>query len=115
MYTKQQTFDLVISGLRKQNAREVGDKGTPVFRNKDGMCCAVGPLIDEKEYNPDFDDPKKLDEKSNAFKFVQKKGHDEDLLTSLMMCHDHKNPDEWESMFKVIAEKYNLEYKPQSN
>ncbi len=107
MISKQITFDSIVNGLRKQNARCVSKSGHCLFRNEEGLRCAVGQLIEENEYNPDFDDPKK---DKGGFNFVRDKGHNESLLTSLMLCHDKEQVKDWERRFKEIAEHHNLIY-----
>ena len=109
---KQITYDIIIAGLRKQNAKSLNKNGNCAFRGLNNTRCAVGFLIDDKEYRPAFDDPKKDDP---GFTFVRNKGHDESLLSSLMLVHDHSEPKSWEKQFKDIASQFNLIYRAPQN
>lgn len=106
---KQITFDAIVNGLRKQGKKSLNTLGLCVFRAEDGSRCAVGQLIEEKEYVPGFDDYKTSD---NAFEFVVNKGHNKELLHDLMTCHDSKLVENWESEFKTVAENHGLIYTP---
>lgn len=113
MVDKQITFDAIVAGLRKQNARSTNEnKHKCMFRSPDGLKCAVGQLIEDKDYIPDFDNPQVQSDKANGFKFVVDLGHDEDLLHSLMVCHDHTPVNGWEAKFKQIAKNFDLVYNP---
>ena len=113
MIPLQETFDTVVNHLRKQNKRALkfdnGYEAGCMYRSEDGSRCAVGQLIEEKEYVPGFDDYKTSD---NAFEFVVNKGHNKELLHDLMTCHDSKLVENWESEFKTVAENHGLIYTP---
>ncbi len=110
MIEPQVTFDTVVTGLRKQNARSVSEnKHRCMFRSPDGLKCAVGMLITDEKYNPDFDNSSV--QEANGFNFVVNLGHDEDLLHKLMVCHDHTAVNGWEGKFKDIAKQFGLVYK----
>lgn len=48
---KQQVFDKVLNGLRKQGCISVNDAGVCMYRGVDGMKCGIGMLITDEHYH----------------------------------------------------------------
>lgn len=47
---KQEAFDKMIRGLSAQGWQQsLGPKGGPVYSSPEGLCCAIGHLITQKE------------------------------------------------------------------
>lgn len=58
MLTAQQIFDKVVNHLRTQGRAAHAPNGTGcMYRNDEGLSCAVGCLIPDSHYRPEFDDP----------------------------------------------------------
>jgi hypothetical protein len=53
--TQQEAFDKVVINLRRQDKPSIDDKGHCLFRGPNGTKCAVGWLIPDEEYKPEFD------------------------------------------------------------
>lgn len=47
---KQQVFDKVLNGLRKQGCISVNDAGVCMYRGAGGMKCGIGMLISDEHY-----------------------------------------------------------------
>jgi len=67
MRSPQEIFTFVLESLKAQGGRSVDDHGHCRLRGEGGTKCAVGFLIPNQEYDPDFDtddflDSKKYDE-----------------------------------------------------
>lgn len=53
--TNQELFDTCLNHLRKQGKRSVNSTGDCLYRAPDGSMCAVGALIPDDKYSPDFE------------------------------------------------------------
>lgn len=105
----QITFDTVVAGLRKQNARSVGENGGCLFRSPSGNKCAVGMLVPDNLYNPLMDNPKS---DVTVWDLDVMKEHDRDLCSALMLVHDQKLIEDWENQFEGVAVRFGLVYTP---
>ena len=110
--TEQEAFDRMVNHLRKQGKKSVHEiTRTCLYRHPDGLKCAVGALIPDELYKPDFEtrtasDVFKLSTHLNSL-FV----HDIYLLLDRMQeIHDFAEPHHWEERFKEVAEEYYLRY-----
>lgn len=54
--THQEAFDLALNHLRQQGRRAINDLGLCVYRGPDNTKCAVGALIPDDKYDPEFDE-----------------------------------------------------------
>ena len=54
--TKQEIFNIVAAHLMKQGCISVSSLNYCVYRNPEGLRCAVGCLITDDEYDPAMDD-----------------------------------------------------------
>lgn len=52
----QTAFDTIIRHLRKQGRPAVNEEGTCMYRTHIGLSCAVGCLIPDSEYAPEFEE-----------------------------------------------------------
>lgn len=53
--TNQEIFDTCLTHLRAQGQRALNDRGTCQYRADDGLKCAIGALIPDDKYNPNFE------------------------------------------------------------
>ena len=53
---RQQFFDTAIAGIIAQGGPSIDDKGNCLYRAPDGCKCALGHLIADEDYDPDFED-----------------------------------------------------------
>jgi hypothetical protein len=121
MKTLQESFDTVVTHLLTQNARSwldtVGTEGGCAYRGENGMKCAVGCLIDDKEYSPDLEN---LNSYASPVQYaISRSGYlseNDDrgvaLVYGALQCvHDTKEPKDWEKELKRVAKAYKLKFK----
>lgn len=104
MVTKQKTFDTVVAHLRRQGCKSADLFGC-LFRGPNGLKCAAGCLIPDSDYDPKWENYPK-----DALDYLREAGHDNWLLSDLILCHDKRDVNDWEAKFKTIAEHYGLIY-----
>lgn len=105
MIPLQQTFDMIVTGLRRQGRKSVGTDGQPRLFGLDGCKCAAGFLIPEGEYTVAM-------EKIRPSLIGAMFGHDGHLVSRLANVHDSWKIPKWESKFQVIAKLFDLTYTP---
>lgn len=124
--THQEIFDKVLTHLRAQGVAATGGfqctyrQTTPEGKT---LMCAVGCLIKDEFYNPDFEGKTPNDPNVN-WAIAQSLGIEEgfthysttNLLCDLQDAHDHEldmeGVDAWEQQMQRIAEEYELTYTP---
>ena len=107
--TKQTIFNKVVRFLRQQGTKSVGKAGGCKFRTEDGLKCAVGCLIPDKNYIP------KMDEQCRSAYMLNDIGllpaHLEPyigFLSELQTVHDCYAVSYWENEWFQVAKKHNL-------
>ena len=117
MVPLQETFNTVVSHLRKQGKKALSLKdGACRYRleTEDGVLqCAAGCLIPSNKYSESFEGTILFncrDELSLVGKCIQELGHNPTLVRVLQTCHDEVPVDLWENRFKEIAKVFNLTY-----
>ena len=111
--TEQETFDIVVTNLRKQGCKSLSMSGECRYRTPEGLRCAAGWLIQDEDYMDDIEDTPVLStsRKSNKITtLIQSYGHNVDLVRELQKVHDIYSVDSWEEHFALIATHYNLKY-----
>jgi hypothetical protein len=113
--TKQETFNIVVEHLRKQNAKALNSIGKCVYLAPDGKMCAAGVLIPKEDYKPEFDSDGSTFYNAHGLTTLGEilecqEGHDLDLVTDLQMIHDSSNVENWEDGFYQVAQYHNLSY-----
>lgn len=53
--TNQELFDKCLTHLRQQGQRSVNESGECMYRAPDGGMCAIGALIPDEKYDPNFE------------------------------------------------------------
>jgi len=114
----QKTFNKVVRHLLKQKKRSAREGGRLcLYRGPNGMKCAIGCLIPNKEYKEKMDygyDVMKLwtsYPKLSVFKPVKHREHE--YLKFLCMCqdiHDFNYPRQWKKELLALANKYELTF-----
>jgi hypothetical protein len=118
---EQEVFDQVVSHLRAQGKQAVSSDGIGcMYRSPDGLKCAVGCLISDEEYLPQWEGVNLaiLLNYSDRYNFQNVAGRLQparQLTIDLQRIHDNYNPISWEDAFKDIANKYRLIYSSDSN
>lgn len=117
--TNQEVFNKVVTGLRTQGKpsviRNIYSGNRCVYRNPNGLKCAVGILIPDEQYTSCFDEKGiSLSEIIEEVPALQ--GIDSSLLISLQRTHDAASDnhevngfmEDLESGFQRVARMYNL-------
>ncbi len=110
----QEIFDKVAKHLLTQNAKS-GDGSNYLYRGPNGMMCAVGCLIDDNAYSPDFEKCRIQSPpvKEALFSSGVVCQHDnESLLTRLQMIHDYKDVVNWKQQLESCANHFGLKFTP---
>src|SRR5215467_12453270 len=107
--TKQEIFNKVVKHLRQQGRKAVNEKGDCCYRTSDGLKCAAGCLIEDKEYDPvfenkffgvllylNFEDPT-IDLKVQSLR--NRLDQHYNLIVQLQTIHDQYDLYQWENMF----------------
>lgn len=113
--TKQEAFNLAYRGLKSQGFKSSTILGTIscVYRHPDGLKCAVGHIMTDEEYRPNFDEHSGVTAATVA-RLLNWQIVDEpfqvDFLTRLQEVHDEAaNPSDMVLRLEDFADSYNLE------
>jgi len=111
MLTKKQIYDKVAKHLLSQRARSMTG-GRCVYRNPQGLKCAIGCLIPDSDYTKDIEgglvDFAVFDNDFALLQILYQNGVDVSdikvlaLLGSLLNIHDQMEIDEWALELKEI-------------
>ena len=100
--TPQEIFDKVSVHLLTQGKRALSPKGRCMYRGEEGTMCAVGCLLDDITYQPNFEG-KGVNELVETFEMPEFFVEEAPLLQDLQSCHDDYQPDEWPVVLTSIA------------
>ena len=106
---KKQVFKTVVTHLLTQNSKSVegSDLGNCQYQNDNGKQCAIGVLIDSKNYQPDLEG--KATDALEVIQAVEKSldtkitKSDRDLLCDLQDIHDYSTVDSWREELQGLA------------
>lgn len=114
--TAQDIFDMVAQHLLTQNKQAQDEVGDCQYRTDDGLMCAVGCLINEDEYSPqyegcscDHEDVIEAVERSLGIE-ISVEGHVYNLLERLQQVHDNWKPEDWRELLASVASEHGLKY-----
>jgi len=108
---KKQVFKTVVTHLLTQNSKSVegSDLGNCRYQNDDGKQCAVGVLIDSKNYWPDLEG--KATDAVEVIEAVEKSldthitKSDRDLLCKLQDIHDYSSVEGWREELEELSDR----------
>jgi hypothetical protein len=121
MLTDQEMFDTVARHLLKQ--REISEMcdGTCAYRGPNGLKCAVGCLIPDKDYEGRYEGialygegsvklEKQADE-SDLFQYIVTEISDNfNLVAALQELHDSERVNAWPNCLRALASDWDLSY-----
>lgn len=112
---KQEVFTKVKNHLLKQGEKAVVGKDNIncKYRTKDGLKCAIGCLIPDKNYNPIIEGDNIYSSavvKSLPFEVSNSSEIGFDFLEELQHIHDSNDVDKWEDKLKELAVRRGLRY-----
>tara|TARA_R110000782_G_scaffold255635_1_gene344512 strand:+ start:14 stop:382 length:369 start_codon:yes stop_codon:yes gene_type:complete len=107
---KKQVFKTVATHLLTQNSKSTADDSDNCqYQNNDGKQCAVGVLIDSKNYQPTLEGTATDD--IEVIQAVEKSldthitKSDRDLLCKLQDIHDYSTVEGWRSQLEELADR----------
>ena len=108
---KKQVFQTVVTHLLTQNSKSLdgSDHGSCAYQNNDGKQCAIGVLIDSKNYWPELEG--KAADDIEIIQALQKSLNthinksDRDLLCKLQDIHDYSSVEGWREELEELAER----------
>jgi hypothetical protein len=104
----QAAFEKVVRHLLQQ-AEVCIDGGTCLYRGPRGLMCAVGCLIADCEYNPEWDlRGVGVTDLRRQFDPPSLRGIDGRLLSALQRVHDSDEPAEWRESLADVADGFGL-------
>lgn len=112
MFTSQQLFDSSVNHLRKQAKKAQISYGTRcVYRGPNGLMCAVGCLIPDNLYSPDFENKtvRTLFNDCSCIRYYFGENN-ENLLDKLQEIHDICKVQNWEEEWENLANNFGLKY-----
>lgn len=111
--TMQELFDTACRGVIQQGKKSVGNLnehfgGGCLYRGPNGLKCAVGHCLTDKEYDPRMEG--KVVE--SVFDYLDiNRPKVKELLTELQKCHDGANKRRFVQSFKEAARVVALRFK----
>lgn len=107
--SKQKTFDHVVKHLLTQGEPSVS--GPVCLYRHENLMCAVGCLIDDKNYEGSLEGKKA--NQGSVLRAVRRSGWSTKLdLLSLQFIHDNCEPSTWRSELMVFADENGLKFNP---
>ena len=107
---KKQVFKTVVTHLLTQNSKSTADDSDNCqYQNDNGKQCAIGVLIDSKNYQPDLEG--KATDALEVIQAVEKSldtnitKSDRDLLCKLQDIHDYSTVEGWRSQLEELADR----------
>lgn len=112
MTNKQEIFNKVYRHLLSQGKRSINNNGMCEYRTGDGLKCAVGCLIDDKDYKPSLEGT--AVNNSQVVIALESSGINmadgiADMLFELQDIHDNHPAHTWKDVLKDLARGLNLE------
>lgn len=109
--THREAFDKAKAHLLAQNAKaeipnprpDYGPSTVCAYRTSDGKKCAIGALIPNEEYKPEFES-KSVVAIINEWDPPCLQGLKMDFLESLQSVHDFWGPNYWETRLREFEE-----------
>lgn len=110
----QEIFNRAVGGVVAQGKPSVNNYGLCHYRTEDGLKCAVGQLIPDDEYDPEFDIRATTTNYRVVSHIADKLGASPEFLLDLQDAHDasHRDHNFVESFIDAanrVARKYDLE------
>jgi len=108
---KKQVFQTVATHLLTQNSKSTDDifLDDCKYQNDNGRQCAVGVLIDSKNYKPELEG--KATDALEVIQAVEKSldthitKSDRDLLCKLQDIHDYSTVEGWRSQLEELSDR----------
>jgi len=113
--TEQEVFDHIAKHLLTQRKQATSKRGCS-YRTPEGLTCAAGCLISEKEYHQLASKDSPMFEGEDWHGVVESNEEvtnaHEKLIKRFQLIHDSHDVGFWEKSIKTLAEEYNLTFNP---
>lgn len=106
--TNQEVFDIVARHLLTQNEQSVNEDGC-AYRGEGGLKCAVGALIPDSDYDPDWEGQAVVDN-NPICGHLEGKGISLRLASRLQHIHDQFAVRDWRWRLMELAENEGLDW-----
>lgn len=106
---QQEMFDRVARHLLTQKAQSLNEWGKCAYRGEEGRMCAIGALMPDDKYKPEFD--LLGGQSAGCPKIMEACGYglyERDLAVALQVVHDDTPPESWRAELRAVAERFNL-------
>jgi len=107
LMTAQEVLNTMAAHLLKQGKKSIdADSAVCRYRSKDGLKCAVGALLTNKEYRPEMEG-----HNVGYIEYIlpQRLVAHLELIRSGQRVHDDHPVDSWPSELRALAERLRLE------
>ena len=118
MSINEKLFRISANHLVSQGAMSANGYGVCAYRGVSGRMCAVGVLISDDHYDPEFEGTAIAkhpeDEILTAIAVsynVDEKDLDVDMLIALQVIHDYETPDNWGIYLESKAKELGFDWK----
>jgi hypothetical protein len=116
---QQEIFDECSEHLLKQNRKSIAESVGCLYRDDNGLTCAIGCFITEEEYDPNMEEENIdgptfisfFEKDYNHLKNKVKELKNMSLLMALQAVHDNHDVEDWEISLKEVAEEFSLKIK----
>ena len=113
---RQQVYETVRNHLITQNVKSVNNLNAGVYRGRIGRKCAIGVIIPDDLYKPEFDE---VNHNADIRSIIQRFGainvlgyevdeQDIEFLDELQQIHDQYDPAVWASKLSQFATDWGL-------
>ena len=115
---RQAVFDVISGHLIQQNACSQSEGGECLYRNPEGLKCAIGALIQDDAYDEGIEGTTVaglLEERPDALAHLGRITRADGVwLDNLQEIHDLKGPDSWRKELARFAKEYRLQFKEET-
>lgn len=100
----QEIFDKVVTHLLTQNEKSLGYDGLCKYRGNNGLMCAVGCLITDKDYRLEIEGLS-----ASHCTVLNSLGYSDPILEDLQIIHDNTLVSDWPQRLYQLALQTGLE------
>tara|TARA_R110000744_G_C18929865_1_gene512976 strand:+ start:77 stop:469 length:393 start_codon:yes stop_codon:yes gene_type:complete len=119
--SQQEIFNKCSEHLLKQNKKSIDESVGCLYKDDNGLTCAIGCFITEEEYDPNMEQEGIDGQTFISFFKKQYNFLSEDinegrldnmsLLMALQYVHDNHDVEDWEISLKEVAKEFSLKIK----
>lgn len=114
MPSLQETFDIVVTNLRRQGCRSEGSSPLGkacLYRGPNDTKCAAGHLIPDDQYDPKMENTM-VQRNTMVGQCILAMGYNLTFVGELQNIHDYDDIGSWELRWERLAQTHDLFYTP---